>query len=188
MSETTDVITLKELVEGTISLVSRGISKLKVTEDGKVRTVELPIKSMSMDDFLGELGRRAPLPPVKREFVRAGSEEGQRLGLTKDHWVDVLDHADPAFNENIKEFNLDALWWIAIKGLDTKFRDKEGNEVTDYEGKKRILGASGITVEQLHQLVSDIRHLTEWGERRADFLSGEPLGLATPFGGGSSGA
>jgi hypothetical protein len=167
---------LTRFVVGQTTLLSRGISYLKITETDEEgnqvsKLLPLPIKSLGIADIQESYIENLPKPREKLKTVKKGTEEAIALGLTEDKEVAYLDTTDPEYRAEIRKLNDDMLWDCILKGLDIDFVDKDGNPITDDNIKKAELINAGITGHHIDQLMKDINELTRTLETRADFLS-----------------
>jgi len=167
-----DIIRLTEIQEGNDLFQSRGFSYVKVTKDGKVVPVVIPIKSSGVSEVMEELLRKAPTPPDRKELVYPDSEYGKQLGLTQKKWVFLPDFTDPEYLAAKDKFDSDMMLKVVIMGLDTKFVDKEGKPIDDEKKKLAILKGLNLATDQMNQIMRDITSLTRWREgEEQSFLS-----------------
>lgn len=167
-----EVQRITRLVSGDHIFTSTGATILKVTHNGDEKLIELPIRSIGVADLLEDLAESTPRPPVKREFVKAKSDEGKILGLKSDKYVQHHDFTDEGYQAEIRKYNDDYRWRLVCHALDIELIDHDGNPITDMNKKKELLKQSGITGHHLDQIMSDVRALTQRAEEDADFLSG----------------
>ena len=151
---------------------STGATVLKVTHRGEVRLIELPIKSIGVADLIDDLADSMPKPPVKRKYVKARSEDGILIGLTKDQFVQMYDATDEDYQANLRQYNDDYRYRLVCMALDVALIGADGAPIVDFEQKKDFLKASGITGHHLDQIMADVQALTKNAEEDADFLSG----------------
>jgi len=163
---------VSELVAGGSLFESRGYSVVKVTKAGKERLLNLPIKSTGVAEYEQKLRGNEPKPPQTFERIKKTSPEGRAMGLPHDMMMIVANSQDPAFVNELAEFNRELGWKIAVFALDLAFKDKNGNSVEDLDQKKKILQDNGITDHQSFQIFNDVQDLTRIAEEQADFLSG----------------
>ncbi|RLC65535.1 MAG: hypothetical protein DRI01_00550 [Chloroflexi bacterium] len=147
---------------------SNGFSYVKVTKNGVVQTLKIPIKSSGITELIEEFKAKEPRPPVTRELVKADSDLGRAMGLTKNTWVKMPDLSDPDYIKRKEKYESDLGIAIVLKGLDLKLLDENGNEITDRQKKIDALKAAGLSGEQFTQIVSDIRELTSWKEEEKE--------------------
>jgi len=167
-----ETLNIEELVEGSDLFKSRGISYLKVTKNGVVKRLAIPIKSSGVSELIDEFKKKAPQPPVIFTVVTPDSEIGKELKLTRKQHVKTFDLTDENYLEEREKYETDLGLKIVLQGIAVPIKDKEGNVVEDDDKKLEILRNMGITGEQFTQLVRDIRLLTMWEEEREeDFLS-----------------
>ena len=163
--------TISELVEDAGLFDSRGYSTVKVTKDGKEKLIQLPIRSAGVDQFKAELSKKAPRPPVTKQFIKKGSAEGKALGLPHDSVVMVFDTTDEAYNDAMNAYNEDFAWRVAVFALDVNWKKKDGSLAEKFEDRKAILQSNGITDHQRTKIYQDVGDLTRYAEEREDFLS-----------------
>lgn len=167
-----DSIDLDQLREGNKIFGSQGFSRLKVTHDGVVKTVTIPIKSSGISEMMDEFERtRRPQPPKKRDLVKKDSDLGREMRLTKNEYAWVYDLTDEAYVKELDEYSRDLGMKVLMMGLNLPIVDKEGEPIEDDERKLAVLKGMGFTGDHLNKLVDDIRSLTQWQEdRENDFL------------------
>ena len=174
---------MTKFVFGETSFVSSGFSRLKITDDGKSEIVNVPIKSIGIQEAQDALLRDAPKPPAIMKTIKANSGAGRRLGLEDDEVRQILDFSDPAYLKSLEAFREKSTWALIIPGLNLDFFDKDGNKITDYDEIRKGLINAGITGPHLDQLAADINQLTANMEKSADFLSGNGSGSPAPLSG-----
>jgi len=162
---------ISELVENKGLFDSRGYTLLKVTKDGIEETLELPIKSSGVSEYMEMLEGEAPRPPVTRKMVKKNSPEGRELGLPHDQMVLVFDNTDDDYIDALNKHNREFNWRVAIFALDIKWTMQGGREAAAYEEKKQVLETNGITLNHVNKIFRDVDALTQFAEDREDFLS-----------------
>ena len=166
-----DIETVSELMENASVFDSRGYSVVKVTKDGEVKKIKLPIKSTGVKEYQDELSGKAPKPPLTKELVKKGSPEGKELGLPHDKIVIIFDTTDEKYVDDLNAFNQDFYWRVALFALDVKWTKSDGMAADTYETKKQILQSNGVTFYQIQRICKDVDALTQFAEDRQDFLS-----------------
>ena len=161
-----DEIKITRLKEGEAIFESNGISNVKITKDGKVKTLVFSIRSTGVAELIDKYAERAPRPPVKNELVQADSWMGRQMKLGKKQWVKILDTTDPDYVAAKEKHDQDLGMAIMLQGLDVELMDKNDKPVTDGEQQVKILKSLGMTTAQFMQIVRDIQDLTEWAERQ----------------------
>ena len=164
-------VRLTDLTEGKSLFESQGISIVKVTHDGKVKKLEIPIKSSGISELVDTFQKKAPQPPGKKCKVEVGSEQAVDMGIGKTQYVYLSDYTDADYLEQKEKHDSDLRIKIVLHGLDVPIKDKEGNLVEDDDKKLEIMKGMGITGEQFTQIVDDISLLTKWEDKKeSDFL------------------
>jgi len=164
-------INIEELVEGNNIFESRGISKLKVTHDGEVKILNIPIKSSGVSELIDEIRKGKPQPPIINMIVRPSDPLFKELRLARKQHVKTFDLTDEKYLKELEDYNTDLGLKIVLQGLNFNIKDKEKNIVEDGDKKIKILRSMGITGSQFTQLVNDITSLTQWEEEKeSDFL------------------
>jgi len=157
-------IEVTELQEGSDMFISQGYSNVKVTQNGQVRNVKLPIKSSGVTELIEEFKEKEPKPPTVDKIVKAGSDEAKALKLSKDTQVRMPDLSDEKYVKALNKYESDLGIAILQKGLAVKLLDREGNEITNPDKKISMLKGMGMSGPQFTQVVQDIRNMTEWTE------------------------
>ena len=169
--ESIPTIPLEELREGSSMFESKGTSYIKVTHDGEVKRLAIPIKSSGVSELVDEFNRQAPQAPKIFKVVRPNDEAYSELKLTKKQHVQTFDLTDPDYIEALEKHTTNLGLKIVLKGMNMPIRDKEGKDIEDDDRKIEVLRSMGISGEQFTQLVEDISSLTKWQEDRdEDFL------------------
>ena len=165
---------LTKFVVGQTTFLSHGISRLKVTQNEEVQYLEIPIKSIGVQELMDELRKDTPKPPVKLTTVRKGDELNTEFGLRPNEVVKVFDVTNEDYLETYSKFHNDFTWRIVIFALDLDFEDTEVNIITEFEEKKKALINMDFTGHHQTTIVEDVMRLTSDKENVADFLSGKP--------------
>lgn len=163
---------ISELVEGQNLFDSRGYSVVKVTKNGEIKLLKLPIKSTGVAEFQESLSGKAPRPPVTFEVVKKNSPEGKALGLTHDRLVHVFDTTDEKYVDALSKHNQEFAWQVVIFALDLEWKKKDGSICQTYEEKRAVLKSNGITGNHVDQIFIDVKRLTELQGEQEDFLAG----------------
>ncbi len=150
---------------------SRGYSLIKVTREGRVELLEVPISSRRVREALEEARHREPKPPKKRAFVQPDSEEGRAMGLTRPTCLTMPDSSDEGYLKEREAFWKRLGHTLIAAGLDLSIEDEEGREIREPEEKIEALYGMGITDEQLFKLSEDIKDLTRLSEEEEAFLA-----------------
>lgn len=158
-------IDLTELVEGDDVFNSRGYSNVKVTKDGEVVSVRIPIKSTGITELIEEFRKKEPKPPSVPILINKDSDEGKQMRLTRNEWVRMPDLTDKKYVEQKEQYEGDLGIAILAKGIAIPFVDKNGKPVEDQSEKVRLLKDKGLSSDQFAQIVEDIRALTQWSEK-----------------------
>ena len=163
---------LKKLTKGKNVFLSKGVSKVKVTEDGKPVCYEIPIKSTGITELVDTFGKQTPKPPVKNMKVSPDSDIAKEMGYTRNEWIQMHDFTDQGYLNEVKEHESDLGIAIVMKGLDLILEDENGKEITDHDQKIETLKEMGMSGDQFSQIVDDIMNLTRWTEEeQKHFLS-----------------
>ncbi len=166
-----DIQTISELVENQAIFASTGYSVVKITIGGKAMARRLPIKSTGVAEYQQKLSSQAPRPPAVERMIKADSDLGKALGLSRDEARMVFDATDEKFVNAQDEHNRDFAWRVAVFALDIKWTRSDGSEARTYEEKRDILKRAGITGHQIDCIYRDIQKLTKFTEEEIDFLS-----------------
>lgn len=161
------------LTENESIFESRGVSRVKVTCDGKILALELPIKSTGVSDLIDTFSQNAPGPPGINLVVEPNSEIGRELGLTRRRIVKVPDLTDPKYLRDKEEHDRNMGISVLIQGLEIDIKDAEGNVVTDPDKAIVILKKQGMSSDQFMQIIDDITSLTKWSEEEISSFSAE---------------
>ena len=172
-AEGIETLEITELQEGDTLFIAQGYSNVKVTQNGKVKNVKLPIKSSGVTELIEEFKEKEPKPPKIDQIVKKDSDIGKQLKLTKDTQVKVPDLADEKYVKALNKYESDLGIAILQKGLAVTLKDKEGNEITNPDKKISMLKGMGMSGPQITQVVQDIRSLTEWTEEELSSFFGQ---------------
>ena len=162
---------VSELVSGQNLFESNGLTRLKVTKDGKPEILEFKIKSTGAADYIDSLMEQAPEPPKRIETIKKGSKEGQALGLKHSEMHVKYDHTDPEYVKELDDHNQKFIWRVAIFALDTKWTKTDGSQAESFDEKVEILKDNGIHGHHIDQIYEDAVALTQHSEDKQDFLS-----------------
>ena len=147
------VVKLTDLTEGKSLFESKGVSIVKVTHNGEVKKLEIPIKSSGISELVDTFRKKAPQPPGKKCKVEAGSEQAISMGIGKTQYVYLSDYTDSDYLDQKEKHDSDLGIKIVLHGLDVPIKDKEGNVVDDDDKKLEIMKGMGITGEQFSQIL-----------------------------------
>jgi len=141
---------LSKLLPDTTKLTCTGTVAVNVNG----APIELPITSEGVLELRDEMLHHRPIAPKKALTIKADSETGKELGLSEDTVKLVQDEADEGYIQQLNQYHEDFLWQIVIKGLTIEFEDITGTPVEDFDGKKAVLLANGLTIAQI-QIIFD---------------------------------
>ncbi len=153
---------------------SRGLSRVKVTREGRPVVLEVPIRSTGVWELMESLARQAPRPPVKAEWAAADSPLGRRLGLDRDRAVLLFDVTDPDYLARLADHHQEVLWQVLLAAIDAPFLDETGGPVEDYAARRRMLVGAGLTEQQAGKIFRDVQSLSRLEEETEDFFSEPP--------------
>lgn len=159
-----DVEEITTLQEGSDVFQSYGYSYLKITRNGKIKALKIPIKSSGVTELIEEWKKNEPKPPIQDVLVKKDSEEGKQMKLTENRWVKMPNLGDAKYVEALDVYQSNLGIAIVQKGLALKMKDKEGVEITNSDKKVDMLKGMGMSGPQFTQMVDDIRAMTEWTE------------------------
>ena len=166
-----ETITLTEISETNSPFESSGYSEVKVTHNGVVKKLKIPIKSSGISQLVDSFKSNEPQPPGRKCKVEVGTDIAKDLGITKTQWVFLSDYSDTDYIKEKEKHESDLGMLIVLKGINMTIKDKDGNVVDDDKKKIEILRNIGMTGEQFSQIVRDIGLLTRWeDEKETDFL------------------
>jgi hypothetical protein len=159
-----DIEELTELQEGTDAFQSYGYSYVKITRNGEIKALKIPIRSSGVTELIEEWKKNEPKPPITDQLVTPDSEIGKQMKLAQKRWIKMPNLADEKYVEELDAYQSNLGMAIVQKGLALKMKDKEGNEITDGNKKTEVLKRMGLSGSQFSQMVNDIRTMTEWSE------------------------
>jgi hypothetical protein len=159
---------ISEIVDGSALFKSTGVSRLKVTRNGEVEMLEIPIQSTGVSEILEEWSSGGPKPPIIHKVVRPDDEAFKELGLSRKQHVKTFDLTDPDYIKQTEEHQRKAGTKVLLKGLAVVFKDKEGKIIEDEDEQMKVMENMGLTGPHFTKLLGDIRSLTEWQEARED--------------------
>ena len=139
---------LSALRPSEIKLEYSGIATIKVSrldEQGREvsEILELPIRvDDSVLKFIQDFSAKAPKPPVVEKWIKADSEVGRALKLTKDQVCMVYDTTDPRFVEENNKHSVELVWKLValVLDLDVYLTDSAGNEKKAETVEEKIEG------------------------------------------------
>lgn len=155
---------ITEFKAGKDLFTSNGISKVKVTQDGVVECLEIPITSTGISDLIDTFQKKAPPPPLVNEKVTPDSEMGKQMKISQNTWIKMPDFSDPDYIKRKEDHDSDLGLAIVMKGLAVEIKDEDGNVIKNDDKKLKVLKGMGLTGDQFTQLVDDIQSLTKWTE------------------------
>lgn len=174
------VVEVKVFRAGGKLFSSSGWSHVKVTRDGDVEYLKLPIKSSGLTEVLDKLKEREPKPPITPQLVTWDSPVGRMLKWPqgKKDWVRMPDLGDEDYLKEREAFDRENLLETIHLGLAIDFEDAQGKPVTDRDGKIRILEEMGLSSFQFSQLAEDINALTTMSESDRESFFAKPSASA----------
>jgi len=143
---------------------STGISRVKVTVEGEVQCLEIPIKSTGVSELIDSFQKQAPTPPTIDVKATPDSDIGKSLGLTRNEWVKVFDTTDKGYLEAKANHDSNLGLKILMKGMDVEILDETGKKIEKDDDGIAVLKEMGLSGEQFSQIVGDITALTKWTE------------------------
>jgi len=162
---------ITKLVRGQNIFKSSGLAEIKVTRNGEIVCLEIPIRSTGVSELIDTYREKAPKPPVVNKLIEPDSEIGKELKLTKKNAIKIFDFTDEAYLKAKEQHDSQLGMAIVIKGLDFDITDENGKVIDNQDEKIAILKEMGMSGEQFSELVSTITSLTKWSaEERTNFL------------------
>ena len=165
-------VKITELKKGESVFKSTGVSKIKVTQNGEVTCLEIPIHSTGISELIDTFQDRAPRPPTKNVLVKPDDEIGREMKLAKNQWMKLPDLTDPEYLTAMDEHNSNLGTAIVMRGIAVDIKDDEGNILTNNQEKIKIMKEMGMSGEQFSQIVEDITSLTRWSEEEKEAFLG----------------
>ncbi len=166
-----DIIEVTEFSEGKSLFQSNGISEVKITKDGEVKCLRIPITSTGIADIIDTFHEQSPKPPMVKELVLPGSDMYKELKMTRKNYIKIPDYGDANYIKAKEEHDSDLAMAILLKGIAVPIKDKDGKAVTDRTKKIKILKDMEMSGDQFAQIVGDIRSLTNWdSEEKESFF------------------
>ena len=166
--EMISTIDVEELVEGSSIFQSNGISILKVTQNGEVKKLRVPIKSSGVDEVIRNFERKKPRPPIINVVVKPGDSAFKDLNLNRKQHIKTFDFTDEAYLDEVEKYSSQLGLQIVLQGINVVLKDKEKNIIEDDDRKISVLRNMGLSSEHFTQLVRDIRNLTRWEDQNTD--------------------
>jgi len=163
---------ITEFVAGQNVFTSNGVSSVKVTRDGEITCLDIPIQSTGIAELIDTFKEKAPTPPRKQQMVDPDSEVGKGMGLTKKNGVWMYDLTDPDYIKAKEEHNSNLGIAVLLKGLAVAIKNAEGVLVEDRAEKIKILKSMGMSGDQFQQIINDIQNLTCWSEEEKTHFLG----------------
>lgn len=166
---------ISRLKAGESVFKSTGISYVKVSNEGEIECLEIPIRSTGVSELIDRFQRKAPQPPIERVLVDPANDKdglAKELGLAKKTWISIPNYSDRDYIERKDKHDSDMGIAIVIQGLDIELVDENDKPIEDDDKKVNVLKSMGLTGEQFSQLVGDITSLTRWSEdEKIDFFA-----------------
>jgi len=147
---------------------SKGYSIVKVTHDGVIKKLKIPIKSTGVTELIDRFTKNAPTPPVTTTLVNPLDPIGKQMGLKEKKWVKMLDFADPVYIKDSDNFQSMLGIKVVLQGVDLPIKGKDGNVIIEEDARIEALKSIGITSDQFTQIANDINYLTRWKESKED--------------------
>ena len=170
-----DIIVLDEITEGDDLFKSSGYSYIKVTKNGEVKTIKIPIQSTGITELIDSFSEKAPKPKIKDVKLTPESEQGKEMGITKNTWVRIPDYTDEDYLKEKQKHESDLGIAMLMRGMAMTIKDKAGKIVEERDRKIEILRSMGMSGDQFSQIVQDIQNLTRWTEEERESFLGERL-------------
>ena len=171
MTKGKDEIRITELVDGDPIFESKGVSRVKVTKDGKAQALMFPIRSTGVADLVDKFSKKEPRPPVITELIEPESRIGKQLRLGRKQHIKMLDFSNSDYLEKKEKHDRDLGLAIFLLGLDIYIKDMAGKPFTYCYKTVEVHKRLGMTGDQFMQIIGDIQDLTKWDkENRADFF------------------
>jgi hypothetical protein len=184
---------IERLRAGEQPFLAWGYSLLKRKEahtesDGTIVEEEfelaVPIKSIGVAETMERIARKAPVPPITKQFIKVDSDEGRALGLKIPRIVEVENTADASYKEQLLAHGRWAMYNMILTGLAMDVEDLDENrnpvlvvksndnrsatQILNEDKAITILKAQGLSNEQFEQLYEDIKSLTSREKERID--------------------
>jgi len=171
MAEEIKTQKITEFMSGQNVFASHGVSKVKVTKEGKIICLEIPIKSTGISELIDTYKEKAPIPPIKNELVTPDSAIGKEMKLVEKKWMKIPDLNCPEYLRAKEEHDSNLGIAILMKGIAVPIKNEKGEEVTDSQEKIKILKSMEMSGDHFGQIITDITSLTKWSEQeRESFL------------------
>jgi hypothetical protein len=162
---------ITKLVRGQNVFKSTGLSEIKVTRNGEIVCLEIPIRSTGVSELIDAFRGKAPKPPIINKLIEPDSELGKELKITKKNAIKIFDYTNEAYLKEKEQHDSQLGLAIALQGLDFEITNEDGSVITEQDEKIKVMKEMGMSGEQFSQLVSDITNLTKWSiEERTNFL------------------
>lgn len=149
-----------EFRAGSRAFESHGYSHVKVTRDGVVDVLEIPIQSTGVAEVMDRLKRDEPIPPAQNVLVMPDSPAGKQLKLSERKWVLMPDFTDAGYIEKKRKHDTDMVLEVINQGVNVPFVSEDGKVVEDRDKRIDILRSMGISMPQFTQIANDIQDLT----------------------------
>ena len=96
---------ITKLVRGQSIFHSTGISEIKVTRDGEIVCLEIPIRSTGVSELIDAFRDKAPKPPMINKLIEPDSELGKELKITKKNAIKIFDFTNEIYlKEKVRIF------------------------------------------------------------------------------------
>jgi hypothetical protein len=168
---------IDEFRENERSFSSTGISKVKMTQDGEVVCLEIPIQSTGISELIETFQANAPRPPAINILVKPDDPIGKEMKLSKSQWMKIPDLTDAAYLKAKDEHNNNLGMAILSRGLAVDIKDASGNVVKDVDAKVAILKKTKMSSDQFAQIIGDITSLTQWSDEERNRFFGPQWAL-----------
>lgn len=163
-SEEVKRLSLDALTEGDSVFRSNGTTTLKVTRDGEMMALDIPIQSSGVNEIMEEFRSKEPQPPAKKAFITPEEDLGKSMGIKEKQAAWISDFADPDYVKAKEQYESDLGLRIVLQGIAIPIKDRDGNVIEDRDRKLTVLKQMGLTGEHFSQIVRDIQSLTQWTE------------------------
>ncbi len=157
-----NIIEVTEFLDGKSLFQSNGISEVKITKNGEVKCLRIPITSTGIADIIDTFNDQSPQPPLVKELVLPGSDMYKELKMTRKNYIKIPDYGDANYLKAKEEHDSDLAMAILLKGIAVPIKDKNKKVIEDKNEKIKVLKAMEMSGDQFAQIVGDIRSLTNW--------------------------
>jgi len=167
---------ITEFRKGKNLFISTGLSKVKVTLDGEVNCLEIPIQSTGIAELIDAFEENAPTPPLGKQLVDPADPNdaiARDMKISKKTWIKIPDLTDPEYIKAKEEHDSDMGTAILMKGVAVPILNEEGIEPESNKAKIDLLKEMGMSADQFTQIVNDITSLTKWTEEEKEHFLGK---------------